>query len=215
VVDLTACPEENRLYRTLADVAPELWEDVEARPLAEAVRSAAVRSEPGRRVMVPFLGGGYLVDFEKRTITAPPGHKPAGFQKGLVLLTYLARAQDFGPAGRQVTARELNGGDMFFQGPHALSTDPVKDRFGAAEPEKFTARAGELGLKPGPAASGAAASVIGPVLPHLTVGLILHPADEEFPAELTYTFDAYAHHHMPLDGIWAMVNVLAAELAFC
>ena len=209
--DLPAKPEENRLYRTVADVAPELWADVEERPLAEAVRSAAVRFEAGRRVLVPFLGGDYLVDFETRNITAPPGHRPAGFQKGLVLLTYLARAQDFGLAGRQVTSRELSGGDLFFQGPHALCTEPVTSRFGS-DPAGFLARAGRLGLQPGPAA-GSGTQVLGPVLPHLTLGLILHPADEEFPAELTYTFDAYAHHHLPLDGLWALVNVLASELA--
>ena len=208
MADLPAVPEENRLYRTVDDLAPELWTDVEARPLAEAVRSAGVRSEPpGRRVVIPFLGGDYLVDFDARGLTAPPGHLPAGFQKGLVLLTYLARAQDFGLAGRQVACRELSGGELFFQGPHALCTEPVTARFGS-DPAGFLARAGRLGLEP-----SAGAAVFGHVLPHLTLGLILHPADEEFPAELTYTFDAYAHHHLPLDGLWALVNVLAAELA--
>jgi len=211
VADRPAKPEENRLYRTVADLAPELWADVEARPLAEAVRSAAARSGPGRQVVVPFLGGDYLVDFETRSITAPPGHQPAGFQKGLVLLVYLARAQDFGPAGRQVTSRDLSGGEFFFKGPHTLSTEPVTARFGA-DPAGFVARAGFFGLRPDPGA-GSGIMVRGPVLPHLTMGLILHPADEEFPAELTYTFDAYAHHHLPLDGIFALVNVLASELA--
>ena len=202
-------PEENRLYRTVADLAPELWTDVEARPLAFAIRSAAVRGE-GRRVVIPFLGGDYLVDFETRGIFAPPGHQPADFQKGLVLLTYLARAQDFGLAGRQVTARKLTGGDLFFQGSHALATGLVTARFGS-DPAGFLARAGRFGLEPAPAGSGTA--VGGLVLPHLSLGLILHPADEEFPAELTYTFDAYAHYHLPLDGLWALVNALAGELA--
>jgi hypothetical protein len=211
VPDRPAKPEENRLYRTVADLAPELWADVEARPLAEAVRSASARFGPGRRIVIPFLGGDYLVDFATRSIVAPPGHQPAGFQKGLVLLAYLARAQDFGPAGRQVTSRELSGGELFFNGPHALSTEPVTARFGA-DPAGFLARAGRLGLKPGLKA-GSGTAVFGPVLPHLTMTLILHPADDEFPAELTYTFDAHAHHHLPLDGLWALVNVLAMELA--
>ena len=192
-------------------MAPELWADVEARPLAEAVRAAAAVNETGGLIVIPFLGGDYLVDFETRAITAPSGHQPAGFQKGLVLLTYLARAQDFGQAGRQVTVRELSGGELFFQGPHALCTEPVTARFGT-DPTGFLARAGRLGLRP-EAQPGQGTAVLGPVLPHLTMGLILHPADEEFSAELTYTFDAYAHHHMPLDGLWALVNVLAAELA--
>jgi len=211
VADRPAKPEENRLYRTVADVAPELWTAVEARPLAEAVRSAGARFGPRERVLIPFLGGDYLVDFATRSIAAPPGHQPAGFQKGLVLLAYLAKAQDFGLAGRQVTCRELSGGELFFKGPHALSTEPVTDRFGT-DPAAFAARAGLFGLKPGPE-PGPGTAVFGPVLPHLTMGLILHQADEEFPAELTYTFDAHAHHHLPLDGIWALVNVLALELA--
>jgi hypothetical protein len=211
VPDRPAKPEENRIYRTVADLAPELWTDVEARPLAEAVRSAAARFVKARRVVIPFLGGDYLVDFETRSVVAPSGHQPAGFQKGLVLLTYLAKAQDFGLAGRQVTSRDLSGGELFFNGPHALCKEPVTAKFGT-DPAGFAARAGRLGLAPGsPAGSGT--MVFGPVLPHLTMGLILHPADEEFPAELTYTFDAHAHHHLPLDGLWALVNVLAAELA--
>ena len=206
--DPRAKPENNRLFLTVADLAPELWTDVEARPLAYAIRAAGLREE-GRLVLIPFLGGDYRVDFEARTITAPPGHRPAGFQKGLVLLTYLAKVQDFGPAGRQVTARKLRGGELFFQGSHALATAPIITKFGS-DPAGFTARAGLFGLLPISAGSGA--GVGGQVLPHVTLEMILHPADEEFPAELTYTFDAYADHHLPLDGLWALVNALAEEL---
>ncbi|UQZ88707.1 hypothetical protein C4J81_05610 [Deltaproteobacteria bacterium Smac51] len=205
-----ARPEDVKLFRSVADVAPTLWEDALAVEPAVVVRNSGVRFEDGRGFIVPFMNGNYIVDLKARTIETPPGHKPAGFQKGLVLLTYLAKAQDLGLSGKMVTSRELNGGAMFFTGPHALMTEPVTEKFGAA-PEDFLARAEALGFKP--ENQGAGFACRGLVLPHIAVGCVLHSEDDEFPAELTYTFDSYSHYHMPLDGLWAMINVLAEELA--
>lgn len=209
--DRPSQPEEIAIYRTVADVAPELWTDAEARPQAEMLAGAGVRFEPGRGLIVPFMGGDYEVDLPGRTVTGPPGHLPAAFQKGLVLLTYLTRAQDLGLSGRMVTGRELNGGAMFFTGPHTFLTAPVTEKFGS-EPEAFLRRAAALGFVAEDGGSGFVCCR-GVVLPHIAVACILHPGDEEFPAELTYLFDSYAQYHLPLDGLWALINVLAEELA--
>ena len=202
-------PESVKLFRTVADVAPSLWDDAAARPTEEVVKSAGVAHD-GTHFVVPFMGGDYLVNLEARTIATPPGQVPAGFQKGLVLLTYLARAQDLGLSGRMVTSRELNGGAMFFTGPHALLTEPVTAKFGR-DPDSFLKKASALGMAAENLGSGQACR--GLILPHISVGCVLHEEDDEFPADLTYTFDAYAHYHLPLDGLWAMINVLADELA--
>ncbi len=154
------------------------------------------------------MNGEYLVEPRSRSIETPPGHKPAGFQKALVLLSYLIGAQDIGLSGKMVTSRDLNGGAMFFAGPHTLLTEPVTQKF-AGRPEAFVERAKALGFAQEALSGGFA--VMGPILPHIAVGLILYPEDDEFPASLTYTFDSYAHHHLPLDAIWAMINVLAEE----
>ena len=191
-------------------MAPELWQDAAARPPQEVAAAAGVTYEPGRGFVVPYMGGDYLVDLENRRIATPAGHVPAGFQKGLVLLSYLINAQDLGRSGRMVPGRDLNGGAMFFTGPHTLLTWPVIDRFGR-DPEGFLQKAAFLSLAPTDQGSGYGCQ--GPVLPHIAVGCVMHPEDDEFPAELTYTFDSYTHYHMPLDGIWAMINVLAEELA--
>lgn len=208
--DRPSRPEEAALYRTVADVGEPLWADAERRPPEEAALAAGLRYDPARGFLVPYMGGYYLVDLTGRALTGPPTHRPAGFQKALVLLSYLAHAQDLGLSGKMVTGRELNGGAMFFTGPHTLLTAPVTEKFGL-DPEGFLKKAEHLGLDRDPRTSGFACR--GPVLPHITVGCILHPADEEFSAELTYTFDSYAHYHLPLDAIWAMINVLAEELA--
>lgn len=208
--DLPARPEDVKGFRTVEDVAPELWADALKRGLEEAARSCGAVMINDQAVRLTYMGGDYLVDFQNRAIQGPPGRRPPGFQAGLVLLSYLARGQDLGLSGRPVPARELNGGAMFFTGPHALLTRPVTDKFGA-DPDSFLARAAALGLTAEAAGSGYGCR--GLVLPHIAVGCVLHPEDDEFPPELTYTFDSYAHYHLALDGLWAMINVLADEIA--
>lgn len=207
---VTARPEDVDIFRAVSDVAPELWQDAAARAPEVVSASSGVSYEPGRGFIITYMGGDYVVNLENRSITTPAGQIPAGFQKGLVLLTYLTNAQDLGLSGRMVPGRDLNGGAMFFAGPHTLLTWPVVDKFGR-DPDAFIKKAASLGLAPDDQGSGYACR--GLVLPHIAVGCVLHPEDDEFPAELTYTFDSYAHFHMPLDGIWAMINVLAEELA--
>lgn len=205
-----ARPEDVILFQSVADVAPALWGDAAALPPDQVAKNAGVRYEEGRGFIVPFMSGDYIVNIAARSIETPPGHKPAGMQKGLVLLSYLAKAQDLGLSGKMVTSRELNGGAMFFTGPHALATEPVTAKFGS-DPAGFMAKAKTLGFQDEDQGTGFACRGI--VLPHIAVACVLHPEDDEFPAELTYTFDSYAHYHMALDGLWAMINVLADELA--
>lgn len=206
--DRPARPEEVKGFRLVEDLAPELWQDVLDRGLAEAARSCGA-SVRGQRVELVFLGAAYVLDFERRRVEGPPEHRPPTFQTALVLLRYLAHGQDLGRSGRLVTARELNGGALFFTGPHALLASPVTERFGR-DPEGFLAATAALGFT---AASDGPYSCRGLALPQLELGCIFHPADDEFEAELTYTFDAYAHYHLPLDALWALINVLAEELS--
>lgn len=201
-------PEDVKLFMNVSDLSPVLWEDLEARPPESVAAGSGALIVPGRGYRLPYMGGDYFIDLASRDIQGPADQLPPGFQKGLVLLTYLAGAQDLGLSGRMVSHRELNGGEMFFAGPHALLTAPVTEKFGR-DPEAFLKKAAALGLEADP--QGAGYGVKGKVLPHIAVGCVLHEEDDEFPAELTYTFDSYAHYHLALDGLWAMINVLAAQ----
>lgn len=202
-------PEEVKLFKGVSDLSPLLWEDLEARAPESVAAGSGAAIVPQRGYRLLFMGGDYFIDLTDRDIQGPAGHRRPGFQKGLVLLTYLATAQDLGLSGRMASHRELNGGEMFFVGPHALLTAPVTEKFGR-RPEAFMKKAASLGLEPDSLGSGY--GVKGKILPHIAVGCVLHEEDDEFPAELTYTFDSYAHYHLALDGLWAMINVLAEEL---
>ncbi|MBU2547415.1 MAG: DUF3786 domain-containing protein [Proteobacteria bacterium] len=204
----TADPEAIGLYQGLENLPLALWEDL-ARMNPDGVsRRAAVLRKPDGALVVPFLGTNYAVFPEARTIQAPAGVRPPGFQSGLVILAYLIGADDIDLSGRMVTERELNGGALFFQGPHALSKAPVLERFGG-DPGGLMERALKMGATPLKAGDAAFRLL---ALPKVLVAYTLYRGDDEFPAELTITFDAHTDRHLPLDGIFAMINVLTRRL---
>lgn len=207
--DKPADPEQVALFQGVENLPGASWDDLAGLDATGVCRRAGVRHEAERGYETPFLGTPHWVDPMRRTITVPERGRRPGFQAGLVLLNYLTHASEAGVAGRMVTARELNGGALFFQGPHALSTGPVVERFGRSA-EAMVRRAAAFGATPLAAGDGAFRLL---ALPKLLLAYTLYEADEEFPARLTVTFDAYADRHLSLDGIWALVNVLSARLA--
>ncbi len=201
-------PEEITLYSGVENLPSALWDDLAAlKPEVVCRRTGAFRLEDG--YALPFLGVEHLVRPEERTISVPSGARRPGFQAGLVLIGYLLHASDEGLAGRMVTPRELEGGALFFQGPHALNVKPVADRYGR-DGKSFLDRAGEWDATR--IAGGDAAFRVF-ALPKVLLAYILHEADDEFPADVTVTVDANTDRHLPLDCIWALVNVVSARLA--
>jgi hypothetical protein len=53
------------------------------------------------------------------------------------------------------------------------------------------------------------AAICLPVLPRVPVTLILWEKDDEFPAKVTVNFDSTISSHLPLDIIWAVVDVVS------
>jgi hypothetical protein len=53
------------------------------------------------------------------------------------------------------------------------------------------------------------AAICLPVFARVPVTLILWEKDDEFPAEIKVNFDSTVSGHLPLDIIWATVNVVS------
>jgi hypothetical protein len=49
-------------------------------------------------------------------------------------------------------------------------------------------------------------------LPRIPISIHLWPADEEFEAKCTMTFDGSIHRQIPLDVIWALAHVVVQRL---
>jgi hypothetical protein len=107
-----------------------------------------------------------------------------------------------------VSERQLPGGSLFFQGPHALPLAPLLRRFGA-DGEAF--RRVCLGLGGRPIEFGDAGFAF-QALPFIPLAVILWIADEEFPARAGMLFDPTAADHLPLDLLLALAHAVVARL---
>ncbi|MDR1487563.1 MAG: DUF3786 domain-containing protein [Deltaproteobacteria bacterium] len=185
-----------------------LWDDL-AKVDPNLAADIAGAKYVGGRFTVDFLGAPHVVDPSARLVTSPANRLKADFQKALVLLVYLAQAgrgQPYAPAGRLVGPNEIPGGTMFFRGPHKLPTAPLEEAY-AASPETLAAKAVSLGAFEAPPAL-----FRWQVLPHIEIACYFDPQDDEFPAQARYAFDANSHLVLPLDALWALINVVASEL---
>lgn len=201
-------PEKNRLYRTASDLHPLHWETLSQRDPEEAARGAGAGLEAGEYVL-PLLGRVLRVSPGRRTVLFEERpSREVGYQRALVAVAYLSRAQDLPLRGAWVAFRELPGGDSFFRGPHSLPTALLERAFGAAPPGLHPAAA-RLGGLP---AEGADAAAEIPALPRIPLRVLVWAGTEEFPPSAAMLADARAHLFLPLDVLWALANVTASDL---
>ena len=97
---------------------------------------------------------------------------------------------------------------VFFQGPHALPTARLEERFGSNR-ELFLSVGRSLGGIEIDRGDGA---VVLTAYPNLRLEVILWLGDEEFPPQVILTAPAALERFWPLDAIWALLNVVTREL---
>jgi Domain of unknown function (DUF3786) len=202
-------PSEISLYRREETIPLEHWSELRLRNPHEITKRALVSFHPGQGYRIPFLNQAYFCRPEEATIRLQedPERSPS-FQICLVLLMYLLKAQPIPFSGRKITEKEIPGGQLFFQGPHALFKKPLENHFGQ-DPGAFL----EAGLSWGGQSTGQGdASFELLALPRIPLEYILYARDEEFSAQLVITFDSTIHLHLPLDAIWALVNLIGRRL---
>jgi len=197
------------LYETCEEVNQEFWQELASAPPAEVTR----------RTGAVWSGEAYRLTCLHRVLQVDPGRRQVrvegaesqdpGFRLCLTVLLYLARV-NVAELGSPVSPLELPGGSTFFQnqGPHALPHAPLKDRWGR-EPESFRAAGRALGGEPRPAGDAALAFR---VFPGLTVEVILWTADEEFPAQVSFTVPGGLDRFWHLDAILGLLQLLVQEL---
>lgn len=197
-------PSAIRLYRYGEDLPPEYWHELSRRDSGEVCRRTLVAPHGPTGFQISFLGRDYLCDpVQRRIRLAGAPEERLGFQEYLILLVYLLQARDLPLSGEWVNEKELRGGALFFRGPHALFREPLEKRF-ARDPGGLL----RAGLAAGGVASGRGdASFRLQALPRIPLEYIFYGEDEEFPAQLTMVFDRTVERHLPLDVIWALVNV--------
>ena len=198
------------------EIDPAYWEELMNLDPNEVSRRTLVAYDPrSESYQVPMLNQGYTVHPFRRAIardTEVPSpscrYDRISFSEALVLILYLLRAREIPLAGRQVTEKDLPGGETFFRGPHALPREPILARFGR-NPKGFVRAGLSLDGKPLDFGDGAFRFQ---ALPRVPCDFILWSQDDEFPARLTIVFDATVTDHLPLDVIWALVHLAARRI---
>jgi hypothetical protein len=205
----TVDPNTVSLFRDSARIPDPYWQELLGLAPEEVCHKALVSFKTDEGYRIPFLDRMYICQPEARHIyPLNDQQKALSFQHYLVLLVYLIKARDIPLKGKKINEREIPGGELFFRGPHALLKDPLEKKF-AQDPQGFL----DTGLALGGRETGKGeASFELLVLPRIPVEYIFYGADEEFPAQVLIHFDSTVYLHLPLDVLWAMINIVGHRL---
>jgi hypothetical protein len=166
--------------------------------------------EASQAYYVPFMGKEYAVSLEGRAIGGPEHDSLVQDDEFmLLLLVYLLSARNVPLAGKWVSEKEIQGGALFFKGPHALPVQPLMKRFGS-DVDAFVKAGEAYGGKPVDEYGDAA--FVFQTLPGIPVMCILWAADDEFPARVSFVFDPSIESQLPLDVILALARCVATNL---
>lgn len=184
---------------------PHLWVELEREIPEEICHKALVSYNHAKGFLLPMLNQAFQILPKRRSIVPLDTHGPKikCFELDLIILTYLLRAQAVDLSGKMVNEKQIAGGETFFRGPHSLNTRPMEGIFGQ-DKEAFLSAGKRLN---GKVKKFGDAAICLPVFPRVPLTLILWEKDDEFPAALKVNFDSTISSHLPLDIIWAMINV--------
>lgn len=196
-------------YNRCSEVDENFWLDLAQADPEDIFRRTGVRRHQNA-LHVPFFNRELVADPDRRRIflAAAPAEEP-GFRRCLTTLLYLLFI-DTSALGPPISPLELPGATMFFQksGPHALPSGPLEERFGW-DLAGFLEAGRRLGAETRGGGDGALAF---PVFPGLTVEVILWQADEEFPAQVSFTVPSQLHRFWQLDAVLGLLGVVVKEL---
>lgn len=197
------------LYNRCAEVDKEFWRALAQADPEDILKRTGVRRQQNI-FRFSYFNQEAVVDLDQERVVrvAAPEEEP-GFRRCLVTLLYLllVNTAELGPP---VSPLELTGATTFFQsrGPHAIPSAPLEERFGH-DLKGFLEVGRRLGAEPRDLGDGAFALT---VYPGLSVEVILWEADEEFPAQVSFTVPANLDRFWQLDAVLALMGLAVKEL---
>jgi len=126
----------------------------------------------------------------------------------LVTVLYLIKVDDIYPVGKDIVGVKDLKEAHFFQGPHALRTDPLLKRYGS-DLKGFREAAEYLNGESKDMAD--AAYKLSPY-PRINLYFLLWQGDEEFSPEANVLLDRPIERVLAADAIWALINRVTTAL---
>jgi hypothetical protein len=197
------------LYNQCAAVNEEFWQDLRRADQEDIARRTGIRRL--RNVFrFPYFNQEAVVDLDQqRVFRAAASEEEPGFRLCLISLLYLLYV-DTAELGPPLSPLELPGATTFFQsrGPHAIPSAPLEERFGLDLAGFFQVGA-LLGAERRPSGDGSLAFQVFPGLP---VEVILWGADEEFPAQVSFTVPSHLDLFWQLDAVLGLLGLVVKEM---
>ncbi len=178
----------------------------------QAAARAAVTFQPlgagGGQFHIPFFRTLYQVNWPEGAVERVTDRGVVDITTQIILLHYLLTADGTPLADRWIAFRALPGGlgyDAAFQGRASLR---LARAFGA-DRNAFEVAARSLD---GERLAFGDASFVFRALPRVWLAVVLHLADDEFPAQANVLFDASASHYLPTEDLAVLGGMLAGML---
>jgi hypothetical protein len=187
------------------------WDELQRKDITALCNLTLFEPTAPRQVLFRFLNEDVLVDIENRCLKRradniwEPSKDPL---LELVTVLYLINVSDIYPIGKDIVGiKDLKEGH-FFQGPHALRTEPLLRRYGN-DLRGFREAAEYLAGEPVKMAD--AAYRLQP-FPRVALYFLLWQGDPEFAPQMTVLFDRSIEAIFAADAIWALVNRVVTSL---
>jgi len=187
------------------------WTDLAGREPSEVCSLAGCSLCASGAILVPFLDTRLVVDLKRRGIFRMLGNDLAERIDHplleLITLVYLRNAASAPLRGEMIGVSQLKDA-RFFQGPHALKTAPLLERYGN-DLDGFRRAARKRGGTPLDLADAAFRL---PAFPKIPLYYLLWAGDAEFSPRLSVLFDRSIEAHFSADAVWGVVSLVSRAL---
>jgi len=197
-------PDENPAYGNWQTLGSHYWNNLKSIDrLAFKSVGLNITADDGSFTL-PFLGKTLIIQSDIRQMSWKEITRIPTFQEGLIALSYLISFKPISLSEKWVVPSELPGGRTFFGvGSHPPETKTILNLWDTRHPAflAVTSR-----LRGSTILSGDEGIQI-PCLPLLPIRYVFWKGDEQFPSSATLLVNATAHLLLPLDVLWALINL--------
>ncbi|NNL77535.1 MAG: DUF3786 domain-containing protein [Desulfobacterales bacterium] len=192
-------------------VAADYWDQLQTKDITLLCNLTLFSPFSSGKLLFQFLREDVVVDIENRCLRRLEQNdwvKSDDPLLELVVVHYLLNVKEIYPIDLDIVGvKDLKEGH-FFQGPHALKTDPLLKRYGN------DLRGFELAAEylEGSARDMADAAYRLLPFPRVPLYFLLWKGDTEFNAQMSVLFDRSIEKILAADAIWALVNRVSTAL---
>ena len=164
------------------------------------------RSENAQTIKIKFLNKNVLIDVPAFTFSEEESSEPVHIWEKILILHYLANAEDTPLANTQINYRQVKDGTNYFSTFEKRSTKPLIGCFGEA-PQTLIEAAKPLGAE---AVAYGDFGIKVQAFPLVPIYFVIWKGDDEFPADGSILFDASIEKWLSAEDI----AVLCQQIVF-